>query len=190
MKSFNVLLYTLVLSLISSGIVAMEAYKPKVYISNHNTTSLVGASIGIKCIINGVSPNLQDPDGMAFFVPVGGDKAIGQLGDNPKTDIVSLDLQPSSAGTGYLSGIGKATVYPLTDQLNGMLMQLNQHPNQDILIVVDNNTYSGYWQFEFLWRARDFAEAMPIGEVSKVQVKRNQHPRINRRLTLAKSVRW
>jgi len=172
MKSFKIFLWIMSFSMISSGIVAMEAYKSKVYISNQNTKSLVGASIGIKCIINGVSPDVQSEDGMAFFVKEGEDKVIGQLGANPVTDIVSLDLQPSSGGKGMLSGYGKVTVYPLTDQLNLMLNQLNQHPNQDIVIVVDNDTYSGYWQFEFLWRDRVFAEEMPINEVSKEQVKR------------------
>ncbi len=172
MKSFKILSWTMVSLLASSGIVAMEAYKPKIYISNNNTRSLVGASIGIKAIINGVLPDVQSADGMAFFIPEGQEKAIGQLGMNPETDIVSLDLQPSSGGKGMLSGIGKVTAYPLTDELNSMLSELNQHPNQDIVILVDNNTLSGYWQFEFLWRDRAFAEAMPIQEVSQEQAKR------------------
>ncbi len=171
MKNLKVFLL-MVFSLIFSGMVAMEApYKPKVYVNNQNTTSFVGASIGIKCIINGVSPDLQSEDGMAFFIPMGQEKAIGQLGMNPETDIISLDLQPSSGGKGMLSGIGKISVYPLTEHLNSMLNQLNDHPNQDIVITVDNNTLAGYWQFEFLWRESVSAEAMPMEEVSMKQAK-------------------
>jgi hypothetical protein len=173
MKNLKTLLWTITLVMVSFGIVAMEApYKPKIYISNQNTKSLVGASIGIKCIVNGVLPDVQSQDGMAFYVAPGEDKVIGQLGMDLATDIVSLDLQPSSGGKGILSGIGKVTVYPLTEHLNAMLSQLNQHPNQDIVIIVDNNTRLGYWQFEFLWRDRVFAEAMPIQAVAKEQAKR------------------
>jgi hypothetical protein len=151
MKSFKRLLWTMAVSVVSSGIVAME-YQPKIYIKNHNVYSKVRSG-GILCKING--------EQQLIFVPMDSDETLlGQAGD-----IRELVLQPSTSGTGKSGYFFAPENFSVTKQLEAILSERGDHPNEDILIFVENrNSMTGAWSINMRWIDRR-AEAMPIGRV-------------------------
>lgn len=139
MKSFKIFLWTVIFSIGSSGITAMEQeYRPKIYIKNQNTPAY--KSPGILCKIN---------DKQLVFVPMNSEKEIGRAGY--EGDISKLVLQPSAAGipkNGWLIGM---TEYDLTNKLWTMLAKQKIGSRQDIEIVVDNKSVLGTWNIQMHW---------------------------------------
>jgi len=173
-----------------SGMVSLSGlaeYAPKLYIENKNEKSTIGASVGVKAIVNGV-----EASGTAFYIVPGETKLIGQLGfDNH--EVCMLYVRPSSGGEGILSGIGLKRVYPITETLSGLYADKYNHPNQDILITITNPwSNKGYWAFEFSWRER--VDSAPVtvdeaikatGEVTPVEPSKKKGPTHSPAKTLA-----
>ncbi len=168
MKRLKMLLLTIGFAVVSSSVVAMETYKPKVYIKNQNTYSKI-RSAGILCIINENMANEK-----MVFIKEGQDQTmIGALGANyHANDIVTLSLQPSTSGTGKTGWVFSPEKFLLTDKINEMLKEISQHPNQDILIVVKNDNYRGTWDISLSWIEQSLSEAQPLEQVGRDSVVR------------------
>ncbi len=77
----------------------------------------------------------------------------------------TLTLQPSTAGTVKTgSYIFSAEFFNQTDAINNKIKnESNEHSDEDILIVVDNNaTYSGAWDIKIKWIEKPSAESIPV----------------------------
>jgi len=157
-------LWVMVFSIISSGVVAMEPGRPDIYIKNQNKYSLT-RSAGVLAKINE-----GQVDARLVFVPFltktenPKDAPLRFLGQW-KENIDTLTLQPSTAGTGKTgSYVFSPESFSLTDVLNNKIKnEQNEHSDEDILIVVDNNkSYVGQWDIQIKWLEKPSAESMPI----------------------------
>ncbi len=158
MKNFKALLWIVVFSMISSGIIAME-FKPKVYIKNKNTYSR-NRSAGVLCLINEGTARENK-----IFVKEGqAQTLIGIWGKNyHANEIQTLTLRPSSTGTGGVGWVFSPETFSLTDKINA---ELGSHPGQDIVIVVDNNASRlGAWTITYEFVKPSNSESVPIGQV-------------------------